>query len=152
MECGNEVRVPVRRAAVEETDHRHRRLLRVRREWPCGYTAAEKRDEFPPPHGAHPEAKDHELTIARASQQTGRSASCQMQKSTAGKFHYQPPFTSFDHLVHGGEKLRRHFEAECSGRLHVDDELEFGRLHHRQVDWLRTFEDFAGIDAHLTKR
>src|SRR5262249_47826471 len=31
-------------------------------------------------------------------------------------------------------------------------ELEFGRLHHRQVGGLRTFEDFAGIDAHLTKR
>jgi hypothetical protein len=25
-------------------------LLRARRERPCGYTAAEKRDELPPPH------------------------------------------------------------------------------------------------------
>jgi hypothetical protein len=36
---------------VEQADHRHPRLLRARRERPSGYTAAEKRDEFPPPHG-----------------------------------------------------------------------------------------------------
>src|SRR5262245_52689209 len=75
-----------------------------------------------------------------------------MEKISAGKFHFEPPFTSFDHLIHGGEKLRRHFEAECSGRVHVDDELEFGRLHNRQVDRLRPFKDFAGIDAKLAKR
>src|SRR5262245_5663963 len=75
-----------------------------------------------------------------------------MQKLSAGKFHFEPPFTSFDHLVHGGEKLRWHFEVERLGSGQVDDELEFGRLHHRQVEGLRTFEDFAGIDAHLTKR
>src|SRR4029453_9511613 len=40
------------------------RLLRSRRERPSGYTAAEKCDEFPPPHGAYPKAKDHELIIA----------------------------------------------------------------------------------------
>jgi len=32
--------------------------------WPSGYTAAEKCDEFPPPHGAYPKAKDHEPIIA----------------------------------------------------------------------------------------
>src|SRR5262249_28615086 len=30
--------------------------LRARRERPSGYTTAEKRDEFPPPHGAYPKA------------------------------------------------------------------------------------------------
>src|SRR5215470_3601953 len=52
------------------------RLLRARRERPCGYTAADKYDEFPPPHGAYPKAKDHGQSIAgvgvgqwRASQQ-----------------------------------------------------------------------------------
>src|SRR5215470_9475185 len=58
-------------------DARHlARLLRARRERPCGYTAADKYDEFPPPHGAYPKAKDHGQSIAgvgvgqwRASQQ-----------------------------------------------------------------------------------
>jgi hypothetical protein len=27
------------------------------------------------------------------------SARCQMQERTAGKFHFEPPITSFDHLV-----------------------------------------------------
>src|SRR5262245_57728122 len=34
-------------------------LLRARRERPSGYTAADKCDEVPPPHGAYPKAKDH---------------------------------------------------------------------------------------------
>src|SRR6516225_5867186 len=51
MERGNEVRVPVRRDAVEEADHRHRWLLRARRERPRR-RAAEKRDELAAPHGS----------------------------------------------------------------------------------------------------
>src|SRR5262249_60379191 len=52
------------RTPAEKSDHRHRRLLRPRRERPSGHTAAEKRDEFPPPHGAFPKAKDHGRSIA----------------------------------------------------------------------------------------
>jgi hypothetical protein len=39
-----------------------------------------------------------------------------MQKSTAGKFHFEPPsrFTSLDHLVGAREQRRRHVEAERS--------------------------------------
>jgi hypothetical protein len=38
-----------------------------------------------------------------------------------------------DHLI--GEQLHRvgHLDAQRPGRLQVDDELEFGRLHHRQI-------------------
>src|SRR5262249_14546390 len=39
-------------------------LLRPRRKRPAGYTAAEKCDEVPPPHGAYPKAKDHGRSIA----------------------------------------------------------------------------------------
>ena len=40
----------VRRCGVEEPDHRHRRLLRVRGVRPSGGRAAEKGEELPPPH------------------------------------------------------------------------------------------------------
>src|SRR5262249_17495824 len=35
--------------------------------------------------------------------------------------------------------------------MKVDDELEFGRLQHRQITGLGALEDAAGIDADLTK-
>jgi len=40
-----------------ESDHRHRRLLCMRRKRPCNYSAAEKPDEFPSPHGPAPRTK-----------------------------------------------------------------------------------------------
>jgi hypothetical protein len=40
------VRRRVRRSGVEEPDHRHRRLLRARRERPGRHCTAEKRDEL----------------------------------------------------------------------------------------------------------
>src|SRR5262249_9745545 len=55
-----------------------------------------------------------------------------MQKlSTVGKFHFEPPFTSFDHLVGAGEQRRRHLEAERLGGRQIDNEIEFGWL----LDW-----------------
>src|SRR5262245_60801534 len=44
------VRVSLRRCGTEKPNHRHRRLLRARREWPRGRRAAEQRDEFAAPH------------------------------------------------------------------------------------------------------
>ena len=40
------------------------------------------------------------------------SARGQMQKMSAEKFHFEPPFTSFDHLVGAGEQHGRNGEAE----------------------------------------
>jgi hypothetical protein len=57
---------------------------------------------------------------------------------------------SFDHLVGELLEMQRHVKAECPGRLQVDDELELGRLHDRQVRGLRAFEDAACIYADLT--
>jgi hypothetical protein len=47
-----------------------------------------------------------------------------MQKIAAGKFHLEPPFTSFDHLVGALLELQRHAEAERLGGLHIDHQLE----------------------------
>src|SRR5262249_47770338 len=68
LQAVTECRYPVNgigsRAGIKETNHRYRRSLPPRRARPCGYSAAEKCDEVPPPHGAYPKAKDHGRSIA----------------------------------------------------------------------------------------
>jgi len=58
----------------------------------------------------------------------------------------------FDHLVGAGEQRRRHSEAEYPCRRVIDDKLELGGLHDRQVRRFRTLEDATGIDTDLTIR
>src|SRR5215813_11480903 len=81
---------------------------------------------------------------ARHRRQRG-SARGQMQKISAGKFHFEPPsrLMSLDHLVGNGEQLVWHREAERLGGLEIDHQLEFGGLHHRQVGGLLAFENPA---------
>jgi hypothetical protein len=55
----------------------------------------------------------------------------------------------FDHLVGAGEERRGHLKAERLRGLHVQDELEFGRLQHRQIGWSRTVENKADIMSDL---
>src|SRR5262249_22260774 len=57
----------------------------------------------------------------------------------------------FDHFIRDGDYPWRHLDAEHSRRLEVDDELEFGRLQHRQVGGCGSFEDATGRDGDLTK-
>src|SRR5262249_45196825 len=59
--------------------------------------------------------------------------------------------SALDLLV--GEQLQcvGHLNAEQSCRLQIDDQLELGRLHDRQVTRLRSFEDLTGVNADLTK-
>src|SRR5262249_59708555 len=44
-------RLSVRRLGIEMADHRHRRLLRPRRQRPCSCRAAECSQQFPPSDG-----------------------------------------------------------------------------------------------------
>jgi hypothetical protein len=53
------------RTRLEKADHRHRQLLRARREWPDRRTA-EQRDELAPPHSI--------TSSARASSMEGSSS------------------------------------------------------------------------------
>ena len=53
----------------------------------------------------------------------------------------------FDDLVRLGGEAGRHLDAERLGSLEVDEELELGRLHHRQVPELLTLENPAHVDA-----
>src|SRR5712672_3610059 len=63
-----------------------------------------------------------------------------------------PSTPSFDHLVGGSDQGRRNGEAEHPRGPGVDDQLELGRLHDRQIRRLRALEDAAGIDSDMTKR
>jgi hypothetical protein len=55
----------------------------------------------------------------------------------------------FDHVIGASDKRRRHGDTECLGGLEVDDQLEFGRLHHRQVGWHGAFENPTSVVADL---
>src|SRR5262245_14498718 len=53
-------------------------------------------------------------------------------------------------LVGGDEQLVRHGEAKRPGSLSIDHQLQFARLHDRQVRGFDALEDVTGIYAHLT--
>jgi hypothetical protein len=55
----------------------------------------------------------------------------------------------FDHLAGEGEQFLRHRQPERLGCFEIDDQVEFCRLHHRQIAWLFAFKDSTGIDTRL---
>src|ERR1700745_2302607 len=77
----------------------------------------------------HSRARSHQDGAdLRADRSTAYRVSCIRVRSAHGN--------SFDHLVDDGEHTRGHLDAERLRRLQVQDELEFGRLQHRQFSWL----------------
>src|ERR1700745_2660151 len=56
-----------------------------------------------------------------------------------------PSTPSFDHLVGASEEHWRHVEAEDFGGRQIDDEVEFGRLLHREIGRLRAAQNLIDI-------
>src|SRR5262249_16349867 len=75
------------------------------------------------------------------------SARGHMQKISAGKIRFVPPLTTFYYLAGDGEHTRPHCNTTSP---EVDHQLEFARLHDRQVARFRAFENLAGINTALT--
>ena len=70
-----------------------------------------------------------------------------MEKLSAAKFHFEPPFTSFDHLVGECEQRGRNFDADCLCSGKVDDQIEFSPEFDRQVAGLFALENPADVDT-----
>src|SRR5438445_6521354 len=53
----------------------------------------------------------------------------------------------FDHLVRECHHAGWNFEAQCFGGLQIDDQLELGRLHHRHLGRVCSFQDLTAVYA-----
>src|SRR5262249_38874991 len=60
-----------------------------------------------------------------------------------------PSTPSLDHLVGDGEHVGWKYKTERLCGFEVDDQLEFGRLHDRQVGWFGAFENLASVGTAL---
>src|SRR5262249_51785510 len=116
--------------------------------------ARRKSRSFPPPaaHGG----LCHEASTQMVAHPSRSSATGSIDNSPGGSYlhwrHTHTGRTSFDHLVDAANQRQRDGEAERLGGLHVDDELDFGRLLDRQLGGLLAFENSACIDAERAVR
>jgi hypothetical protein len=52
---------------------------------------------------------------------------------------------SIYHLIGKLKELRGNAKPKFFCRFHIDDQLELGRLLHRQIRWLSSLEDFVHV-------
>ena len=71
-----------------------------------------------------------------------RDAKCQKETNAPQQIAYL-----FDHLIGAREQCGWNRDAERLRRLQVDNQLDLGRLLHRQVGRLFAFQDAARVDA-----
>src|SRR5262249_30286685 len=75
-----------------------------------------------------------------------------MQKlPSVGKFHFEPPFTSFDHLVGGYEERIWHREVECLGGFEVDDKSVHRWLLKWQIARFLAAQNTVDVGSGLAK-
>src|SRR5262245_191032 len=65
-----------------------------------------------------------------------------MQEGAAEKFHFEPPFTSFDHPIGNREQAGLERDTERLGGAEIDDKFKLGRLNARYCD-----DCGSGIDS-----
>jgi hypothetical protein len=63
--------------------------------------------------------------------------------------HLSKSTSLFDHLVGAVEKRRRDLDPELLCRFEIDNQLELGGLHNRQVRGLFALQDAVNIDTCL---
>src|SRR5262249_11086689 len=115
------------------SEHRHRRLLRARREWPCHSRAAEQSDELAP---FIKKTRSHGTTAKRVGS-AKRLRSAKDLPFSSSRVGRGPVRNSLDHLVGATEQHGRNGETQCFGGGQIDDEIESGRLLDREISGLR---------------
>jgi hypothetical protein len=66
-----------------------------------------------------------------------------------GRYASQQTALLLDHFVSNSQHARRDAKVECLGGLHVDDQLEFGRLEHWQIAGICALENTSDVDSDL---
>src|SRR5262249_58695393 len=106
------------------SEHRHRRLLRARREWPCHSRAAEQGNEIAP---FIKKTRSHGTTAKRVGS-AKRLRSAKDLPFSSFRVGRGPVRNSLDHLVGAREQRRRNGEAESRRCLEIDHEFDLRRL------------------------
>ena len=81
--------------------------------------------------------------------ETTRCATCGLMHRSK-RSTLAPPYSTTSSAV--ASSVGGTFETKDAGGRNVDHKVELGRLHDRQVGWLRAFEDTADVNAGLMMR
>src|SRR5262245_19449383 len=125
---------------VQESDHRHRRLLRACCERPRGHPAAEHCHEVAPLHRAHPRPKDHwkySSSGACVAPKAARSCPLWVNSGQVGRLLAMSALCQ-----KRAHALQQNRQTQPPGCLAVDHRLELGGLNDWQFGWpspLRTW-------------